>query len=614
VTIFETLSEEQKTVIYEKEGLCAIRAGPGSGKTYCVSARFIHKLTSWTEKYSGIAVISFTNVAWKEIEDNISNYFGHGVKSPHYLGTIDSFINNFIVTPFGHLIMGCSKSPKFVGAPYSSWGWTLDKGWEKYKRYFAAVSVDMDNKIYPVERYGLEFDDSYFKHQDSEKIQNLKRVKESIWKEGYVTQADANYIAWKILTSYPEITKALVLRFPELIIDEAQDTSKIQMTILEVLINTGNLKNLMLIGDPDQSIFEWNAAKPDLFINKFREWEENSFILSNNRRSTQKICEFTHPLSTLEKIPTSTLKLPETVSEIEPKIIGYNNNDYKKISQKFIKECKATDFISLDSSVILCRSKKLINQINGECESSSYDEDEGKKFHRDLDTKLKDLVYGKYLYDNNNMFEAYRYALMAYIKDIEKNPVCSHQDIRNYFEKNNYTSTLTIITEILQNLPETNMTFSNWIDKAEPITKKYGMDIIYSNIRSDEGHEYSKVTANPISNVFPLPQAQNKYNGIELSTIHKAKGKTFDAVLLILKGSTVDYNNKYSTMLENMKKEDTDKRVKCVREEELRNIYVAITRPKYLLKIAVPKCDLAIWKEYLKNPLPNNQLSLDAFF
>jgi len=614
LTIFETLSEEQKAVVYEKEGLCAIRAGPGSGKTYCVSARFIRKLQNWTEKYSGIAVISFTNVAWKEIENNISEYFGHGVKSPHYLGTIDSFINKFIVTPFGHLIMGCSKSPKFVGAPYSSWGSTLGEGWEKYKLDFAAVSLNMDNKIYPVEKYWLEFDEKYFENQDSGHIQNLWKVKESFWKEGYVTQADANYIAWKILTSYPEITRALVSRFPELIVDEAQDTSEIQMAILKVLINTGNLQNLMLIGDPDQSIFEWNDAKPYLFLKRFQDWSENSCILSNNRRSTQKICEFTHPLSTLEKISTSTAKRPETMSEIEPEIIGYDNKDYIKISHQFIEECKATDFISLDSSAILCRSRDLINQINGECESSSYNpREEGKYFHRNLDTKLKDLVYGKYLYDNDNICEAYRYALMAYIKDIEKIPVCSHQDIRNYFEKNNYTSTLTIITEILQNLPETNMIFSDWIDKAEPITKKYGMKIKYSNIRSDERHEYSKVTTNPISKVFLLPQAQYKYDGIELSTIHKAKGKTFDAVLLILKESPVR-NKKYSTMLKNMKNEDIDKREKCVREEELRNIYVAITRPKYLLRIAVPKDDLDLWKEYLLNILPNNQSSFDSFF
>ncbi|MDD3256998.1 MAG: ATP-dependent helicase [Methanocorpusculum sp.] len=606
------MSDEQKTVVNEKEGLCAIRAGPGSGKTYCVSARFIRKLNNWTKKYSGIAVISFTNVAWKEIEDNISEYFGHGVKSPHYLGTIDSFINNFIVTPFGHLIMGCSKSPKFVGAPYSSWSWTLGSGWEKYKPNFAAFSYNLDDHIYAVDKNW--FDEKYFENQEAKHIQDHKKVKESFWKEGYVTQADANYIAWKILTSYPEITKALVLRFPELIIDEAQDTSEIQMAILEVLINTGNLQNLMLIGDPDQSIFEWNDAKPELFIKKFQAWSENSCILSNNRRSTQKICEFTHTLSSLEKISTSTLKLPGTMSEIEPEIIGYENKDYTKIFRQFIIECESNELISLDSSAILCRSKDLINQINGECESSSYNPgQEGKFFHRNLDTKLKDLVYGKYLYDNDNIFEAYRYALMAYIKDIEKIPVCSHQDIIRYFEKYDYTSTLTILTKILQNLPETSMSFKEWIDKAEPITKENGMKIKYSNIRSDEIHKYSKVTTNPISKVFPLPQSQHKFEEIELSTIHKAKGKTFDAVLLILKEKTA-HNKKYSTMLKDMKKEDTDKRKKSVREEELRNIYVAITRPKYFLRIAVPKDDLDLWKEYLMNILPNDQSSLDAFF
>lgn len=61
-----------------------------------------------------------------------------------------------------------------------------------------------------------------------------------------------------------------------------------------------------------------------------------------------------------------------------------------------------------------------------------------------------------------------------------------------------------------------------------------------------------------------------------LSTIHKIKGKTFEAVLLILKKKV---RKNYTTMLVNSDVSN---------EEELRNVYVAITRPKRVLQICVP--------------------------
>ena len=112
------------------------------------------------------------------------------------------------------------------------------------------------------------------------------------WREGYATQADANYFAVKILEKYPTIAKALVARFNEFIIDEAQDTTEVQMRFLDLLIENG-LNEVILIGDPDQAIFEWNNAKPELFIQKYNDWKDNSIELDENRRSSQIICNFT---------------------------------------------------------------------------------------------------------------------------------------------------------------------------------------------------------------------------------------------------------------------------------------------------------------------------------
>ncbi len=121
--MFDTLSETQRKIVFEKEGKFTVRACPGSGKTYSVAARLAHLISDWKQEHQGIAVISFTNAAWQEIQRQINEHFqieSH-IRYPHFLGTIDSFINHYIFLPFGHLIMGCNKRPVLVGEPHGSW-------------------------------------------------------------------------------------------------------------------------------------------------------------------------------------------------------------------------------------------------------------------------------------------------------------------------------------------------------------------------------------------------------------------------------------------------------------------------------------------------------------
>lgn len=67
----------------------------GTGKTFTISKKFAHLIKNNSHRHQGVATISFTNVAWKEIRDNL-NEWNIFVDYPHFLGTIDHFINNQI--------------------------------------------------------------------------------------------------------------------------------------------------------------------------------------------------------------------------------------------------------------------------------------------------------------------------------------------------------------------------------------------------------------------------------------------------------------------------------------------------------------------------------------
>ena len=273
-----TLSDIQKKIAYEAAGKVVVRACPGSGKTFSVAARLANKIQHWKKPNQGLAAISFTNVAWQEIENKLVHSFllPHSLGYPHFLGTIDSFINNYIFLPYGHLVMGCSKRPTLVGAPHSTW--TVKKYDNDYDQYFSIVSYGIGDQLIHPEIPNIFFFNykQIYKTDgtESKHAENLRKSKHSYWKLGYANQHDANYFAMKILEQYPQIARAVICRFPELILDEAQDTNDVQMRILDLLILQG-LNEIMLVGDPDQAIFEWNKAKPQLFKAKYEEWKGN---------------------------------------------------------------------------------------------------------------------------------------------------------------------------------------------------------------------------------------------------------------------------------------------------------------------------------------------------
>jgi superfamily I DNA/RNA helicase len=100
--------------------------------------------------------------------------------------------------------------------------------------------------------------------------------------------------------------------------------------------------------------------------------------------------------------------------------------------------------------------------------------------------------------------------------------------------------------------------------------------------------------------VFGATQSSAAGLGFTLQTVHAAKGQSLEAVLLILKkkaGRTKYYVNLLGHPI-------TD-------NEELRIVYVAMTRAKRTLEIAVPTEDVTVWKTNLRLAAPGREANTD---
>lgn len=580
ITKFDSLSEKQKEVVFSSANKIVVRACPGSGKTFTIAACLGHKFNNWPLSHTGIASISFTNVAWQEIEKYLPQFgVNSKIKYPHFLGTIDSFVNQYIFLPFGHFVMKCNKRPMLVGEPYSKWDGSneLDKYFEKLSYNLRGEIVDFTPSLQP--RFPSRT------ATNSKFVDLILRVKKSINSKGYATQNDANYFALQVLKEHPKLMKHLAKRFSILLVDEAQDTTEIQMAIFRELLNIG-VQKIILVGDPDQAIFEWNTANPKIFNSICTDTGYFLYELDECLRSSQKICNFVFGLSSLSApVKASSPKISNC--EIEPLIIEYSSKT--DLVKAFLEKCKQNEILlSTTQAAILSRTKKGVSEIYeilAAKESNHTDFKTTQKMWKQDFSWCENICEGKFLIDHKSYKEGHKLIERGYYKASKKSSNFSRDEFKKYIDECGFLMWRKTIHEFIKVIPHTDRKIIEWLTLFDPIVFKYfGIQSVQQSVKRDCGE-------NIINEVFD----QSKFTSIEapvrIGTIHSVKGETFEAVLVVI-GSKVGSTN-YSTILERISKND-------LLEEELRTLYVGLTRPRRLLMLGVPVGDKNMWKRLLR--------------
>ena len=295
------LTDEQNAFL-DVEGKVILCACPGSGKTFIVGKKLLKYLETWPYAYRGIAVLSFTNVASEEIlrqTKDLTDTKFHNFSFPHFIGTLDSFINTFIFLRFGYLIQPSERiRPRII---YENLGQI------QYPKRECHQKGCVDNP-------------GWFHWSNDQLLRNGQPIscfaaspkpcvifKKAMLKRGYATQLEVPALSLLLLKKYPAIANEITNRFPIIMVDEAQDTSREQMEIIELLADKG-ATTVVIVGDPDQAIYEWRNATPEYFKEKLTSAKWNSLYLTANFRSSQNICNATSKFSVIlsEKQPAES--------------------------------------------------------------------------------------------------------------------------------------------------------------------------------------------------------------------------------------------------------------------------------------------------------------------
>lgn len=557
-----TLSDEQKVYI-QTSGKVILNACPGSGKTTTVAHKIYSLIQNWDNNYSknaGIVCLSFTNVAKNEIAEKFREINGFSLPYPHLISTIDSFVNSYITLPFAHKIKDVGKRYRIIddmnylnGVFLSNWN---------LKNQFGTLLHRFDpSKIDFTASNGIAWD-GYDKSADVDFVKYGKAVKAIQFSYGLLKTSDSAFFALHIFKKFPRLAKYLAAKFPYIIIDEAQDTSEIQHSILEMLYNQG-LENIDLVGDPYQCLYQWRDASPELFLQKFDDtinWQ--GIYLTENRRSTKKIIDV---FSVLRRSSEKAIvPVIDNVDDLPLHIIKYDIANYENAVGKYEKLCIENNFVS---NSILVRGNSLKNSLLGKETNFSP-----------WNTSLPYLLIESFIHlQSNEIKEAVKKVRRIVIGLFS--PDISFPDLKEKeLELKNDKETNASIFNLIKGLPSFNLSIKDWTNQTQQYLKtELALETEPDfKIRKKNTVAFDKTTLdNPVNKYFKKAITDNK---IPVTTIHQVKGMTFDSVFLIL---SPDSKGQNISLKDFVLKE-------IMPTEKQRLIYVAISRPSRLLCIGVP--------------------------
>lgn len=296
-----TITPLQSTVLDEvaRRRLTVVRAGPGSGKTRVFVEALRRQLEGWTSTRSGIAALSFTNVA----HEVVAKRLGGAPPAPHFIGTIDSFFMRFVLHPFAKVV-GVTSDGARLEPPHvlrNLAGASIAYGseaWQKASIFqFAFCGGDENEPIFDVrDDYGRKF---RVVGDDAKRV--LEAKKREWGKQGRVSHSDCQYLASRILTSPLAdcVVSLVAARFPVILVDEFQDTGWFLGRALLVLLD--RVQRGLVVGDPDQAIYQFAGTDRELFDKAERASEAEAMLLNESHRCSQRVASVASALSRSNK-------------------------------------------------------------------------------------------------------------------------------------------------------------------------------------------------------------------------------------------------------------------------------------------------------------------------
>lgn len=565
----------QRQAYLDARGYTILTACPGSGKTTSIVKKLRVVSQYCAERYgkhTGFACLSFTNKACAELKQKYREMHDEKLTFPNEVLTIDSFIMQYVVLPFWYLCDACKKKPIVVNEEdildhiyYNNV--QIAGKWQRYPvmelRQYSKIMYSKKPSIVSIDKAAFKWNHKVV--TDANEKSYCRAAILYRLSKGYVTSSDALWMACYILKHHQEVSRALISRFPYIIVDEAQDNSELHFEFFNLLKSAG-LQNLEYVGDVCQSIYGFNNARPELLQAMMAEQGWNVLPMSECRRSNQRIIDL---YSKLKSSDVPTITSHGVIDKGIPIVVyKYDEGNVRDIIRDFYQVC---DDNELSKRIILARGVNKCKTLAG------VKDVDFKYWKSDLPYLLIDAVFALEASDMDYAFRKIRLVLSRLIA--KDSPDAMRQFIHEIEHNKDWNAK---IFRFLKQIPSFSLSFKEWSEQTCVLLHDFwelDEQPMFVPYQRQVGYKMKEMENVPVERFHQSRDEGSDYHK-SIDTIHAVKGATLDAVLLFLsansKGQGISLN-------------DFPRRSVRYMTESQRMIYVACSRAVNFLALAVPK-------------------------
>jgi DNA helicase-2/ATP-dependent DNA helicase PcrA len=288
-SILSGLNPEQCRAVETTEGPLLVLAGAGSGKTRVLTQRIAWLIGGCGIAPESILAVTFTNKAAGEMRERVEKVLGPDAAGV-WLSTFHSLCVRILRREAGHLgfsrgfaIYDSSDAAALVKEAMRRTG--LDPKVEEPRRMEWRIDQWKNAGVGPAEAYDAAAD--FEARRAAEVYLAYQRL---LVDANALDFGDLLLRTTELFERFPEVLAHYRRRWHYLLVDEYQDTNRVQYRLVQQL--AAEHRNLCVVGDPDQSIYAWRGADVRNILDFERDYPEAQVVrLERNYRSTSAILE-----------------------------------------------------------------------------------------------------------------------------------------------------------------------------------------------------------------------------------------------------------------------------------------------------------------------------------
>jgi DNA helicase II / ATP-dependent DNA helicase PcrA len=570
----EIQGNERQWSAFQKTGHTVVIAGPGSGKTKILSVKVAKLLRDDIIAPKGLACLTYTQMMANELEKRL-NSFGVLDRPNVVTNTVHGFCLSHIIYPFAEIFELSIPNPIKI-ASKKMCDFCFDKARKRtsYKKYDPTNKDDCKFKE-KVEKYGLQRADMSFDQWESQEYAKLlKAYYEILQDNGYVNFDLIVRLSLQLIINQKLVRQSLYSKFEWFVVDEYQDLGYPLFRIVTELIKDTPIK-LFVIGDPDQSIYDFAGTDPKYLIELAKRPDmQPIFKLEENYRTASEIITIS---KTILK-PFCNYKSDKKGGIF--RIIEASAVEQNTCVTNLVQEHVGNGIFN--NSIAILHPWR---ESNGEGINIIANEFKSKQIKFTLDKNQH--------YDNKlNLIRWLEYLGELCLRGFELTSITSNKTfddlVRAWFKIVNpqaldveqYNQERIKLIELIWSIRAENMHLNEWlIYVKDRLDFNYSL-INYRKIFPDEVEELENIlrmtNQDGELSKWNLQDFANLEQGIQLTTIHSSKGMEFDVV--IIAGVEKIWND----------------------ENGKRQFYVGVTRAKREVCLVYSKTSSGTTPQYIK--------------